>query len=46
MVGVVYLPIILCGSFHQQQCPVAQWNPNLLHVGVVTVLLLTKNTNI
>lgn len=46
LIGWAYLPIILCGSWHQQKCAVTQRNLNPLHISVVTLLLLNKHKHI
>lgn len=38
--GGAYLPIILCGSFHQEKRAMSEGDPYPLHISVVAILLL------
>jgi len=47
LIGPAHLPIVLHGSVHHQKCPMAERNPNLLHISEVAILFLrvTKKEN-
>ncbi|TNN79923.1 hypothetical protein EYF80_009960 [Liparis tanakae] len=47
LIGRAHLPIVLHGSVHHQKGPMAERNPNLLHIGEVAILFLraTKKEN-